>query len=355
MDFIFEKMKQHKKQNLPFVLFRKPNSKTIVGVFQENDHVYFSNQFQETGFVFAPFNDGNSIVFPLEFCEVSFGTFKLMGINTLNLLALNSNLSHQETFVKLVSKGVTTIKEKSLKKVVLSRTETIPFENFRTRKTFEKLLQQYPNTYCYCWFHPKIGLWMGATPEKLLQSKGNQFSTMSLAGTQLFVDTEEVIWKNKEIEEQKLVTDYIVDSLQNCATEISVSSPYTSKAGNLLHLKTDIEGYLKPDKSLFEVIQTLHPTPAVCGLPKKEARDFILAHEGYEREYYTGFLGELNYDYNKNEVVTDLYVNLRCMKINEYNAQLYIGCGITRDSDPESEWEETVNKSKTMKSILIAD
>jgi isochorismate synthase len=355
MDYIFEKMKQHKKQNLPFVLFRKPNSKTIVGVFQENDHVYFSNKFQETGFIFAPFHDENCIVFPLEFCEVNFGTFKLIEKSDSDPLLANPNSINKESFINMVAKGVLAINDGFFKKVVLSRTETVPFENFRTRKTFEKLLQEYPNTYCYCWFHPKIGLWMGASPEKLLNSKDSKFNTVSLAGTQIFKEGVEVNWENKEIEEQRLVTDYIVENLQNCTTEMNVSSPYTSKAGNLLHLKTDIEGDLKPEVTLYNVIKTLHPTPAVCGFPKSEAHNFIIANEDYNREYYTGFLGELNYDYNKNEVATDLYVNLRCMKINEYDAQLYMGCGITKDSNPELEWEETVNKSKTMKRVLIAD
>jgi isochorismate synthase len=110
---------------------------------------------------------------------------------------------------------------------------------------------------------------------------------------------------------------------------------------------------LKDDTSLKDVMNTLHPTPAVCGLPKAEAKQFLLQNEGYDREYYSGFLGELNYDFATGEEgKTDLFVNLRCMKIEDNKAHLYIGCGITKDSDPEKEFVETVNKSMTMRRVL---
>ena len=80
---------------------------------------------------------------------------------------------------------------------------------------------------------------------------------------------------------------------------------------------------------------------------------FILENENYNREYYTGFLGELNKkSIKKKKLKSDLYVNLRCMQIKNQQAFIYMGCGITKDSNPEKEWEESVNKSMTMKKIL---
>jgi isochorismate synthase len=97
----------------------------------------------------------------------------------------------------------------------------------------------------------------------------------------------------------------------------------------------------------------LHPTPAVCGLPKENAKQFILENEGYERKFYSGFLGELNLNTILNKVVdSDLFVNLRCMEIERHKVHLYIGCGITKDSNPEKEYIETANKAMTMKQIL---
>ena len=90
----------------------------------------------------------------------------------------------------------------------------------------------------------------------------------------------------------------------------------------------------------------MHPTPAVCGFPKKESKDFILKNERYDRAFYTGFLGELNMS------TSELYVNLRCMEIEKESIHIYVGGGITKESDPEKEWNETVAKSKTIKGVL---
>ena len=86
---------------------------------------------------------------------------------------------------------------------------------------------------------------------------------------------------------------------------------------------------------------------------KAAAKDFILQNESYDRSYYSGFLGELNIDLATFRTEqSDLFVNLRCMKINDKHVELFIGCGITKDSVPEAEFIETVNKSMTMRKVL---
>jgi isochorismate synthase len=168
-----------------------------------------------------------------------------------------------------------------------------------------------------------------------------------LAGTQKDNGSNEVFWHKKEEEEQQFVTDYIIKILKEVASDVLVSKPYSFRAGSIWHIKTDISGILNSDFGLQQVIQLLHPTPAVCGLPKEQSKAFILKNESYDRTFYTGFLGELNME-NK----TDLFVNLRCMEICESQANLFMGCGITKDSIPEKEWEESINKSLTMKRVL---
>ena len=101
------------------------------------------------------------------------------------------------------------------------------------------------------------------------------------------------------------------------------------------------------------LIRALHPTPAVCGLPRVKANNFILKNENYKRTFYTGFLGELNLkDSESNVQYSQLYVNLRCMEVDENKASIFVGGGITKDSNAEKEWEETVFKTKTMKRVL---
>jgi isochorismate synthase len=216
-----------------------------------------------------------------------------------------------------------------------------------------KMISLYSNAFKYCFFHPKIGTWIGASPEQFLKTNGNTLKTVALAGTHLATSSKTIIWNDKEKIEQQLVTDFIVGSLEGLAREITISSPYSVKAGNLWHIKTDILAQLKSKKSIKKIILALHPTSAVCGLPKKEAKEFILQNEGYNREYYSGFLGELNIDFvTFRTLQTDLFVNLRCMKTIKNKAQLFVGCGITKDSNPVDEYMETVNKSMTMKKII---
>ena len=149
------------------------------------------------------------------------------------------------------------------------------------------------------------------------------------------------------------MTDFIIQSLADKVSELTVSSPYSVQAGNLWHIKTDIAATIGSDSNLEEIIKVLHPTSAVCGLPKAAAKDFILQNESYDRSYYSGFLGELNIDLATFRAEqSDLFVNLRCMKINDKHVELFIGCGITKDSVPEAEFIETVNKSMTMRKLL---
>ena len=101
------------------------------------------------------------------------------------------------------------------------------------------------------------------------------------------------------------------------------------------------------------MIRILHPTPAVCGFSREIAREFIIENENYNRSFYTGFLGELNLqNFNKDKKKSALFVNLRCMKIENNKVSIFVGGGITKGSNAEKEWQETVFKSKTMKYVL---
>lgn len=351
---LFIKVKQQKQLDLPFVIYSKPNNDQIIGLFQKNDHLYLAADFSEKGFVFASFDGDQKILIPESQAERWVTKISLSDENKVFDVENSINPSAKKEFETLVQKGIDAINKGCFSKVVLSREEIMTVSDFDIVTIFEKLLYLYPTAFSYCWFHPKIGLWMGATPERLLKVEAKKFHTVALAGTQPFKDTLDVIWKSKEREEQQFVTDYILENLKSHTSEMSVSSPYTIKAGNLLHIRTDIVGVINQKANLEEIVTILHPTPAVCGLPKNAAKDFILNQEGYSRTFYTGFLGELNVD-SSNEAISksDLFVNLRCMQIEEQQAHLYIGCGITKDSNPEKEWTETVNKSLTMKKIIL--
>jgi isochorismate synthase len=358
-DSILEKGKLQYDNKLPFVIYNKPNSENLIGIFQQNNDLNLVVDYSETGFVFAPFDGKEIVLIPENQSEIYISNFQVGELIT------KSNTSFEpigeESIIKfeaLVQKGIDSIKEGGLKKVVLSRKEKVKLEQFNLYSTILNLLYSYPTAFTYCFYHPKVGLWLGAFSEQLLKKKAFSFYTMSVAGTQKIEGNKPVVWEDKEKQEQQIVTDFISDNLKNYASEIVISLPYTLKAGTVVHIKTDIQGILNSDTNLEQIVKILHPTPAVCGLPKEKARDFILEQEGYDREYYAGFLGELNKDFINLENNTDFFVNLRCMKIDKnpnsdlLQAHLFVGGGITKDSIPQKEWQETVNKSETIIKVL---
>ena len=369
----FNQLQNRLVNQLPFVAYRKPNETSISAILQKNDAVNYCQDFTNSGFVFSPFeNIENAIIFPLNESEIIEFKDEII-LDETEHSQPNFNLENREEakqfHINLVENAVKAIKNESFKKVVVSRVEQSPFNSSETILLFKRLLNNYKTAMVYCWYHPKVGLWLGATPETLLKIEGNRLQTMSLAGTQPYVNTTDVTWQNKEIEEQQFVTDFIVDSLKPLVNRVSTTKRQTIKAGQLLHLQTKISAVF--DKANFNfknVLKALHPTPAVCGLPKAPAKDFILKNENYNREFYTGFLGELNFTQTKSrntnrknvennayqsiKTVTNLFVNLRCLQIKNNQALIYVGGGITKDSSPEKEWEETVAKSLTTKSLL---
>ena len=125
------------------------------------------------------------------------------------------------------------------------------------------------------------------------------------------------------------------------------------KAGGLLHLRTDyrvdLEAVNFPQLGSV-MLKLLHPTSAVCGMPKESASKFLKDHEDFDREFYSGYIGPVNI-----RAETSIYVNLRCAKINESKGILYAGAGVTRDSNPEKEWLETELKMSTIKEVLLSE
>lgn len=349
MNIIFNKIEENYKRNIPFVVYRKPNTESVNGFFMKDDALNFTTQFKETGFVFAPFNsDEKAVLFPLEKSEFIHENILIEKNLSLNDTISSEVNSDKEKHLHLVEKALDDINNNELIKVVVSRKEEIQLDEFDVLLTFKKLLNTYANAFVYVWFHPKVGLWFGATPETLLNIKGTRFKTMSLAGTQVYVDSEDVVWKNKELEEQQLVTDFIESQLKPVSTNLKIDKIETVRAGSLLHLRSSVEGELRFTSNLKTLIRSLHPTPAVCGLPRDKAEEFISKYENYKRTFYSGFLGELNIENNS----SSLFVNLRCMSVADKIASIYVGGGITKDSSAKKEWEETIAKTKTIKKVL---
>ena len=228
---------------------------------------------------------------------------------------------------------------------------------------FVKACELYPRMFVALVSTKVSGTWLMATPEVLLQGVGERWMTMSLAGTMNLtgklldfdnppspgkpVDDSEIGWSIKNIQEQRFVSTYITECLEQYASDIVEKGPFTMRAGDLVHLRSDFEFSLPDDNCIGDLINTLYPTPAVCGLPKESSLDFIVANEFAPRLYYSGFVGPLGMDGH-----THLYVSLRCMRVDSDGCSLYAGGGLLADSNMDAEWMETEFKMDTMRKLL---
>jgi isochorismate synthase len=254
----------------------------------------------------------------------------------------------KESYTKNAEGMLKAIQLMGMKKVVFSRVKHVEFHADKAIQLFNLLCTRYPKAFVYLASSPLFGTWIGATPEVLLEVHGDHVFTMSLAGTKSTENLED--WKEKEMLEQQYVTDFILDTLiEKGITSYDQNGPYTYIAGPVKHLRTDISfdlALLTPS----EIANSLHPTPAVSGLPRTFAIEMIEAVEkqdlNYDRSLYTGFLGKIS----KEE--TKLYVNLRCCQLFTDKACLYLGGGLTKGSIVIDEWEETERKSKTLLSVI---
>lgn len=353
MEIFFESIWSQFVNEKPFVIYNKPNSDKTIAFLALDSELVYDQKLQKKGFVFAPFDGDDFVFFDEDNCEV----IKHKGVDFSEPINSYADVfpsdEVKEFHLNLVQNGVDAIVSGAFLKVVLARKETVKANQNDFISYFKKLIQLYKSAFCYCFYHPKVGMWLGATPEQLVKFDENKISTVALAGTQLFFDNQQVVWGEKEKEEQLFVTQFIEESLQPFVDEIEKTKPYSALAGNLLHIKTDIKAVKKDSVLLTDVLLALHPTPALCGLPKQEAKQFIIKNEGYSREFYSGFLGEINKDFELNTAgKSDVFVNLRCMKLDKNEAHLFIGGGITKESNPLNEFQETINKSQTIKKIL---
>ena len=375
------------KQDLPVALWRLPNSNGINAICQLEERTeHFENlESAPEGFIFHPFEenedherkfihaDAAMIDHDVEISlsplynksPEKFGAF----LETIEEIKSETKFdftqyqdpaprfkSTHEEFIHLVSKCKESIDQGYYQKIVPSRREKFKIKKgFRPVKELIKLCNQYENAFVSLVYMPGVGIWLGASPELLISVKDRKiFETISLAGTQEIpekFDLSRAAWTQKEIEEQALVSRYIVNCFKQIRLrEFEEFGPKTVKAGNLMHLKTLFK--VNMEEVNFSqlgsvMLDLLHPTSAVCGMPMMPAAKFLKENEGYDRQYFSGFLGPVNIN---NDV--DIFVNLRCARIYKDAGVLFAGAGVTEDSDAESEWNETNIKFQTLLNVI---
>lgn len=364
-DFKLDIQRQWTAQ-LPFVAYHLPKTNRIKVVFQDDSELRRLQSYDQSGFIFSTFQSSSK---PIVFLEANSSVVKYELIDikspTATKFTIKESKTKKERYLELVESAKRDIEKGELRKVVVSRSMSTEYTLEQPEELLLNMIHFYPEAFSYVWFHPEIGLWAGASPEILVKTYRSKMQTMALAGTKPVNDNRD--WTEKEKDEQQIVTDEIVKALKNHAKHVNVSERTTDRAGDLYHLRTDISAISDPSKFGL-VLKDLHPTPAVCGLPKDKAFAFLNANENYDRQFYTGFFGELNLPeitqrskrtknqehqaYQSIVRTSQLYVNLRCLHYKDNKISIYVGAGITENSIPEEEWLETVNKSKTMLKVL---
>lgn len=348
-----------------FALYRVPWSDEFHFVLQEDSSVCKLNNPDELknakGFVFAPFTPSEQCPALLikgdftsgDWDEIAARLKELPAAPCPNTDALEpirqTPQEEKEEYLRMFDSFSKQVTEKKMQKIVLARSsQTDTDKAFSPVSTFLQAAASYPRMFIYLVHTPVTGLWIGSTPELLISGQNTEWTTMALAGTMpVEQDVEPQLWDKKNREEQQYVTDYMAHLLKHKASKCDISGPYSARAGQLVHLRTDFRFQIKKPENIVGILQELHPSPAICGLPCEETRRFIMEHEGHNREYYAGYLGWWDIANG-----TDIYVNLRCIKATPNTTTFYAGSGLVAKSEAETEWEETANKMMTMKNVI---
>lgn len=298
----------------------------------------------KSGFVLAPFSPSSAcpiLLFPMDEIrklpfpeEKSCESWQLSSGNEeeeRKAYARDFRLFHQQ------------LVEGNFEKVVLARVKKL---NATTDISAESLFfcacRLYPSLFVSLVSSDKCGTWLTATPEILLQGDADNWKTIALAGTMRASSVME--WSEKNKHEQRLVAQYVAHCLADSATHVEQSLPHTARAAELVHIRTDFAFQLQHAEDVASLVGSLHPTPAVCGLPKGKTLKFILDNESVDRKYYSGFSGIYCV-----KDTTRLFVTLRCMELFGRSCHLYAGGGLLKESTEASEWQETEDKASTMK------
>lgn len=339
------------------VIYRLPYSSEAIRI--ECDNVIRLQSIDDIrgrkGFVMIPYDlESGHDVLLFEGTQQPIPITQQLTTNTQPPAQITQNPS---SYAKAFAAFMAALQKGEFTKLVLSRSSEWEWADDETRlmEAFNRACSLYPRMMIYLAQIPGEGMWMGCTPEILVSGSGNHYRTMALAGTMSVPDTvpvKNIVWSAKNRKEQEIVADYVRETVSPYARILEEEGPYTSRAGQLVHLKTEFHlapplNADNPSPIIHHLIKALHPTPAVCGLPAKEAAAFIRENEGYDREYYSGVVGMLDED---NE--TNLFVNLRCGHFHNGKAILYGGGGILKDSTLGSEWNETNWKMNTILTTL---
>ena len=338
--------------DLLFAVWSMPDQKSFTFICQtESNIVRFSEEnFEQKGYVIAPFRGEDGILICPNILH------KSTELNFPSLQKVKYDTSFRENLPVCVSKAeylfnlkelIHSIKVENIGKVVYSRVEEVKIEHIDYFNLLSDLRKNNPDAFIQLFNLPGRNTWISASPEVLLEFNNDTAHTMALAATRES-NEEVIVWSDKEIHEHLLVSEYIEQTLKKLNLNYVATNVYTKNLNSgLSHLCRDFSIKIKKKNVVFQLINELHPTPAVCGIPNEDALNLIDQFEKHSRSYYTGFFGPVNF-----ENQSSLFVNLRSARLTDNAVFLFLGGGITKDSLAENEYHETELKSETILKAL---
>jgi len=261
-----------------------------------------------------------------------------------------------EKWKETVKELVSHLKNGELKKAVLARELRLYFnDDVSVEGVLKRLLTEQRESYTFA-FESNGDCFLGASPERLVKKEGKNLYSTCLAGSIARGKTEEederlgqaLLGDDKNLTEHRFVVEMIKEAMEQVCEKVQLPDhPVLLKMRDIQHLYTPVVGVSKNQSSLFQLVDLLHPTPALGGFPKQDAVKMIREIEELDRGLYGAPVGWI--DHNGNG---EFAVAIRSALIQGNEASLFAGCGIISDSDADSEYNETKVKFKPMLSAL---
>ncbi len=256
------------------------------------------------------------------------------------------HLPQHSQWVQNIEECKQLFKKSGLQKIVLARQSKCSIPN--PWKAFKDLMEQQTSRYHFLFMPNQSACFFGASPEKLFSIKGSVLQTEALAGTSAIHQSnetddksaKELLSSSKDQWEHQLVLNYLTSQLKNISINHKYFPQEVIRLTNVQHLRTRTTVTLRNNTSLLDVLNRLHPTPAVCGFPTEEARQHISTSEPFHRGWYAGTLGFVEED------SADFTVLIRSALWINGQGFTWSGAGIVSQSDPLLEWMEINNKAK---------
>lgn len=339
------------------ILYRLPNEKIVHQLDAQASPRHltcYGEVGDHKGYVFAPFSIGEkSPILLIEADEESSWIVPTSWAARHIAYAADEKKS-RSNYERDFSQCLEALGGEQVEKIVLSRSLSLRLDSIidesDERNFFIAACNYYPQAYVALIKTEETGTWLVATPEVLIEEREGCFHTMALAATMQADEGEGLspnLWSDSYRKEQRIVADYIDEQLRQLGLLPAASALHLKRAAHLVHLCTDFSLPTPLPCPLGDVVEALHPTPAVCGWPTTTAAMLLNQIEGHERNYYAGFSGPIGLSGG-----THLFVTLRCMQLMSDSAILFAGGGLLPTSHLESEWIETQRKMKTMLRLL---